>query len=119
MPNLGLPVDPQPATHELKVVPPYFDSLVSGSKTFEVRKNDRAYQRGDILKLREWHPNQTNASRACPEEGCSYYRLAFGHWSEVREHVTAVITFVYSGDSRFGGIEPGFVVLGFKKVLHV
>jgi hypothetical protein len=34
----------------------YFESLVDGSKTLELRRNDRGYQVGDILQEREWDP---------------------------------------------------------------
>ena len=40
-------------THELKILPEYFEPIVDGKKTFEVRKDDRQYQVGDILILRE------------------------------------------------------------------
>ncbi len=43
-------------THELKVLPEYFEALVNGSKTFEIRKNDRNFQVGDWLLLKEWNP---------------------------------------------------------------
>ena len=42
-------------THELKTVQPYFDAVVKGRKTFEIRKDDRGgYRVGDLLILREW-----------------------------------------------------------------
>lgn len=105
--------------HLLKVIPPYFDALADGRKTFEVRKNDRAYQAGDVLLLREWHPNQTSSIKRCGE--CGFYRSEFGHWSEAGEggdyrQIKRLVTFVYSGDPRFGGIEPGYVVLGIEAV---
>ncbi|MCM1333428.1 MAG: DUF3850 domain-containing protein [Bacteroides sp.] len=39
--------------HELKIFPGYFNDLVSGEKTFEVRENDRDYKVGDYLALNE------------------------------------------------------------------
>jgi len=43
-------------THVLKTWPIYFQAVFDGTKTFELRKNDRSYRVGDILKLREWDP---------------------------------------------------------------
>lgn len=90
--------------HILKVQAPYFDALRDGSKTFEVRKNDRAYQRGDTLLL--WEPRE-HATGLCKNIDCGFAHPGGGLRKERR-----VVTFVYSGDPRFGGIEPGHVVLG-------
>lgn len=40
--------------HELKIWPQYYCRVADGSKTFEVRKNDRGFQPGDDVTLREW-----------------------------------------------------------------
>lgn len=40
--------------HDLKILPEYFDLVQSREKTFEIRKNDRNYQIGDIVVLKEW-----------------------------------------------------------------
>ncbi|WP_195966793.1 ASCH/PUA domain-containing protein [Clostridium sp. 1001283B150210_160208_E6] len=40
--------------HELKILPLYFTQVKNGEKTFELRKNDRPYQVGDTLVLREF-----------------------------------------------------------------
>jgi hypothetical protein len=40
--------------HDLKCWPEFFKHLWSGEKTFEIRKDDRGYQAGDTLTLREW-----------------------------------------------------------------
>lgn len=42
--------------HELKTWSVYFDLIDSGQKTFELRKNDRDFQVGDRLILKEWDP---------------------------------------------------------------
>lgn len=42
--------------HELKTLQPYFAEVASGNKTFEVRKNDRDFKVGDLLKLMEFDP---------------------------------------------------------------
>lgn len=40
--------------HELKILPEYFEDILSGEKTFEIRKNDRTYNKGDMLALNEY-----------------------------------------------------------------
>lgn len=42
--------------HKLKTWPLFFQAIVSGEKTFEVRKNDRDFKVGDCLKLLEYDP---------------------------------------------------------------
>jgi Domain of unknown function (DUF3850) len=42
--------------HELKCWPEFFAPVFSGAKTAELRYNDRDYQVGDVLVLREWEP---------------------------------------------------------------
>jgi hypothetical protein len=42
--------------HYLKTLPVYFDAVLSGKKTFEFRRNDRDFQEGDILVLKEYDP---------------------------------------------------------------
>ena len=43
------------AEHQLKTWPGFFDGLVDGTKTAEVRQNDRHFKAGDRLVLREFN----------------------------------------------------------------
>lgn len=50
--------------HELKTWPAEFQAIAEGRKTFDLRKNDRDYQTGDNLLLREFDPvTQTYSGR--------------------------------------------------------
>lgn len=40
--------------HELKIRSEFFLRVATNQKTFEIRKNDRDFQVGDILILKEW-----------------------------------------------------------------
>lgn len=40
--------------HELKIVASDYEDIVSGKKSFELRKNDRGYKQGDNLKMLEF-----------------------------------------------------------------
>lgn len=41
-------------THDLKILPEFFGPVIEGRKTFEIRKNDRGFQKGDTVRLLEW-----------------------------------------------------------------
>lgn len=78
--------------HELKTLTPYFVAVVSGEKTFEVRKNDRDFHVGDFLMLKEImkiEEKQTYTGRYCV----------------VR--VTYVLT-----DEEY--VKPGYAILAFE-----
>lgn len=46
--------------HELKIWPQFYQAVADGSKTFEIRKNDRGFQKGDIVFLKEYDPELLN-----------------------------------------------------------
>lgn len=82
----------KPAAHSLKTLSRYLDAVGSRQKAFEVRRDDRDFQVGDWLVLREWD-DQIGA---------------FGsRW------IGCKITYVLRGDDavRFG-IRNGYCVLG-------
>jgi uncharacterized protein DUF3850 len=53
--------------HELKADPVMFERLVWGSKTFELRRDDRGYQTGDTLVIRSFDPAKDDD---CGDPGC-------------------------------------------------
>lgn len=71
--------EPPTVTHELKTNAVYWDMVARGEKLFELRFNDRCFQKGDILKLCRTNPEY-------PRETDGRYILAritcviSGHW---------------------------------------
>jgi ASC-1-like (ASCH) protein len=53
--------------HELKIHPQYYCRVADGSKTFEVRNNDRGFQPGDTVILKEWDPEPVNSTGITPK----------------------------------------------------
>lgn len=78
------------AIHDLKVYPPHFDALKSGEKPFEVRRDDRGFQKGDVLVLHHFDP--------------------LGERGVDDPPLVRLVSYVLRG-GQFG-IEPGFVVMG-------
>ena len=53
-------------THELKIDPKYFELVQDGIKNWEIRKNDRKFKVGDILRLKEYNKEEfTNGKGIC------------------------------------------------------
>ena len=44
--------------HKLKCWPVYFDAIERGEKNFEVRRDDRGFQKGDIIELQRTYPDR-------------------------------------------------------------
>jgi hypothetical protein len=45
--------------HVLKSWPEFFEPVLLGVKTAELRYNDRRYEAGDVLVMREWEPSRS------------------------------------------------------------
>ena len=87
--------------HVLKTWADYWDAAERGEKPFEVRRDDRGFQKGDVLVLRRMI-------------------ISYGKWIEDRTYsdnrphdLRRKVTFVLTGGQL--GIEPGYVVMGLKK----
>lgn len=49
--------------HELKILPQYYEKVISKKKKFELRKDDRGFEVGDMLVLNEFDGDYTG--RCC------------------------------------------------------
>lgn len=47
------------STHEIKLNVKFCDDVLNGIKTFEIRKNDRNYKVGDLIKFLPWDPSSS------------------------------------------------------------
>lgn len=82
--------------HDIKILPDFADAVYKGEKTFEVRENDRGYQKGDTVSFLVKSTNPYALfEKNHPLHGKTYK-----------------ITYVLSG----WGIKNGYVVFGIKPV---
>lgn len=75
--------------HKLKILPTYFEEVRLGNKTFELRKNDRPYNIGDILILQEFDNN-----------------------GYTKKELTREITYILQGGNY--GLDKDYCILGIK-----
>lgn len=76
--------------HSLKCRKEYFERVLNGSKTFEIRRNDRDFQTGDTLILRETIDN-----------------------AETGRHLKCSVSYVLTS---FEGLKKGFAILGILNI---
>lgn len=77
--------------HEVKCETEFFNDVVNDYKLFEVRKNDRDYQPGDDMILKEWDKD-------------------LQEYTGVEDRVTIIYML-----ENYPGIEPGYCVLGIER----
>lgn len=81
--------------HKLKCWPQYFDAIERGDKPFDVRRDDRGFQKGDVIVLQRFSPEMGYTRNPGTRET-----------AVLRRRITYILT-----GGQFG-IEPGYVVLG-------
>jgi hypothetical protein len=96
-------------THELKIWPVYFDAIERGDKTFDVRKNDRDFQTGDTLVLREYEPTKAFSPPAFMQPDGKEFVPPDPYTGR---SLTRVVTYVLHGGQW--GLHGDRVVLAFK-----
>ena len=79
--------------HELKILPEYYDAIRCGDKRFEIRKNDRDYHSGDILRLKEW-----DGKKYTGEEIDVLVRYILYDWT--------------------GGLQDGYCIMSIDTMMH-
>lgn len=84
-------------THEIKILEQFADAVLTGDKPFEVRYNDRGYQKGDTVKF------QVIQSSTFPEATKITHPLNDKNYK---------ITYVLSGY----GLQENYVVFGIMEV---
>ena len=55
--------------HDLKILNDFADSVVAGDKTFEIRENDRGFQKGDFIKFQAIDKTGCNNVRYVADSG--------------------------------------------------
>ena len=84
--------------HKLKTLAPYWDAIHRGEKLFEVRRDDKGFQKGDFLLLQKFDGK--------------YYETEGFEISAPIKTLRKKITYILTG-GQFG-IQPGYVVLGLE-----
>ncbi len=105
-------------THELKILPEYFKEVLLGNKNFEIRKNDRNFQVGDYVELREYDPTKyfyRNGDEITEKEAKKQFdlqrstKLSIADYHFTQRSIKKIITFITDYEQK-----PGYVVFGTK-----
>lgn len=97
--RFGCPDDSHYVVHDLKTWPEFYEHVATGSKPFEVRReDDRRFEVGHVLRLREWVPSTITRQKE-GYTGAECHRL---------------VTYVLR-DAAFFGLKEGYCVLGLAK----
>jgi hypothetical protein len=87
--------------HQLKSWPEFFEPVFEGRKPFELRRNDRDFQTGDHIVLREYEPREDRYTG---------------------REITKRVTYVLRGIGNVGTIAPykglstGYAILGLADI---
>lgn len=82
-------------THNIKLNTEFCDDTFSGNKNFEIRENDRGYQKGDHIKFKPYNPSTGLYD--------NYHPIVEKEYE---------ITYVLNG----WGLKNGYIVFGIKEV---
>lgn len=92
--------------HELKILHEYLIDITLGKKTFELRKNDRDYQVGDLIRFIDIREDDSAAKN-------SIYKNQIE--PNIDENTLYRITYVLKGVEQYG-IDKDYCILAIKKL---
>lgn len=93
--------------HELKILPQYFKSVQDGSKSFEFRKDDRGFEVGDTLILKEWDYDLIYKTEYGEEE--------WGNPHYTGRSIKKEISYILRGGIPGCRVRKGLAILGLKQ----
>lgn len=88
--------------HELKILHPYLIDITIGTKTFELRKNDRDYQEGDLIRFIDIGEDDTTTTKCWYEPN-------------IDENTLYRITYVLKNVEKYG-LDKDYCILAIKKL---
>lgn len=91
------------ADHELKTDPDVFQASWEGLKNFEIRLNDREFNPGDILKLRETRFSGQQMQEGLPLEYTG-------------REIEQIVKYVLHGHLAGYGLDEGWVIMAVQVV---
>lgn len=95
-------------THKIKLRKDFMEPVLSGEKCFEIRENDRGYQKGDYVKFLIVDSNGNRDKQRVPDKALNGV-YSFEPWPI--ENKVFEITYVMSG----WGLEHDYVVFGIRR----
>lgn len=90
--------------HELKIKEAYYKEVLARSKTFEIRKNDRDFQQGDLIHF--------NVIDEKPNSAIDVYRYSYSYPFHVFR-----ITYVLKDVPEYG-LNKDYCILGIKELVE-
>lgn len=92
--------------HELKILHEYLVDITIGKKTFELRKNDRDYQVGDLIRFIDVREDDSTTNK-------NIYKNQIE--PNIDENTLYRITYVLKGVEQYG-IDTDYCILAIKKL---
>lgn len=96
--------------HELKIYPQYFIEILNGNKTFELRKDDRGFEVGDTLILKEYKTGITDSTGS--------EKIVVQEAGYTGREIKKTISYIYKGCANGLGLKTGFSILALKDYIE-